>query len=287
VDLLITGSGYNTGGFTKSGAGIVCWAGNGAQTGPVTVSGGTLLVTGSLGTNTVTVQNTATLAGSGIITGAVSLASGATLAPGSNNVGTLTTGSQTWNSGAQYLFQLNDPTNSGGWDSVQISGILNVQSTAAGPFVLKLVSLTPTNAPGPLFGFDKTMSYSWIIASASDGVLNFAPAKLSVNTASFSNDFSGGSFGVALQGNSIVVNYQPPVPPAFTSVSRLGDGNFLLSGTGQPNGTYQIFTTTNVGLPFTLWQHTTSGSFSAAGQFFYTDLLGTNFLQRFYRAVTP
>lgn len=287
VDLLVTSSAYNTGGFTKSGAGVMSWTGNGAQTGPVTVSGGTLLVTGSLGTNTVTVQNTATLAGSGVITGAVSLASGATLAPGSNSVGTLTTGPQTWSSGAQYLFQLNSPTNSAGWDSVQINGTLNVQSSAAGPFSIKLVSLTPSNLPGPLFGFDKTASNSWVIASASGGVLNFAPVKFAVNPAYFSNDFSGGSFSVALQGNSLVVNYQPPVPPAFTSVSQLSDGNFLLSGTGQPNSSYRIFATTNVGLPFAVWQHMASGSFSASGQFFYTDLLGTNFLQRFYRAVTP
>jgi hypothetical protein len=251
------------------------------------VSGGTLLVTGSLGTNTVTVQNTATLAGIGFITGAVSLASGATLAPGSNSVGRLTTGPQTWGSGAQYLFQLNNPTNSAGWDSVQISGTLNVQSTAAGPFVIKLVSLTPTNSPGALLGFDKIISNSWVIASASGGVLNFAAAKFTVNAASFSNDFSGGNFSVVLQGNSLVVNYQPPVPPTFTSVLRLGDGNFLLSGTGQPNSSYRLFATTNVTLPFAVWQQTASGSFSGAGQFFYTDLLATNFLHRFYRAVTP
>jgi autotransporter-associated beta strand protein len=287
VDLLVSAGAYNTGGFTKTGAGVMCWAGNGAQTGPVTVSGGTLLVTGSLGTNTVTVQNTATLAGIGFITGAVSLASGATLAPGSNSVGRLTTGPQTWGSGAQYLFQLNNPTNSAGWDSVQISGTLNVQSTAAGPFVIKLVSLTPTNSPGALLGFDKIISNSWVIASASGGVLNFAAAKFTVNAASFSNDFSGGNFSVVLQGNSLVVNYQPPVPPTFTSVLRLGDGNFLLSGTGQPNSSYRLFATTNVTLPFAVWQQTASGSFSGAGQFFYTDLLATNFLHRFYRAVTP
>jgi autotransporter-associated beta strand protein len=287
VDLLVTSSAYNTGGFTKSGAGVMCWAGNGAQSGPVTVSGGTLLVTGSLGTNTVTVQNAATLAGVGVITGAVSLASGATLAPGSNSVGTLTTGPEAWSSAAQYVFQLNNPTNSTGWDSVQIGGTLNAQSTAAGPFVIKLVSLTPTNSPGPLTGFDKTISNSWAIASAAGGVLNFAPVKFTVNTALFSNDFSGGNFSVALQGNSLVLNYQPPVPPAFTSVARLGDGNFLLSGTGQPNSSYRVFATTNVALPFAVWQQTASGSFSGVGQFFYTDLLATNFLQRFYRAVTP
>jgi hypothetical protein len=93
---------------------------------------------------------------------------------------------------------------------------------------------------------------------------------------------------VAAQGNSPLVNYAPPpVPPAFTLVSRLDDGNVLLGGTGRANDSFRLLATTNLGLPLPQWAQLSSGSFSASGQLPCTDLLGTNFLQRFYRVVTP
>ncbi|HEV2211626.1 MAG TPA: LamG-like jellyroll fold domain-containing protein [Verrucomicrobiae bacterium] len=76
-------------------------------------------------------------------------------------------------------------------------------------------------------------------------------------------------------------------PPMFTTVSQLPGGSFRVAGAGQPNGSYRLLTTTNVVLPLPLWAQLTSGSFSASGQFSYTDLLGTNFVQRFYRLSVP
>jgi len=54
----------------------------------------------------------------------------------------------------------------------------------------------------------------------------------------------------------------------------------------QPNAPYRIFATTNVSLPFTDWEEVGSGTF-ADGVLSFTDLQATNYVQRYYRAVTP
>jgi hypothetical protein len=208
----ISASGANT--LTKSGAGLLQYAGAGAANATV-VSGGTLQLDGTLGTNTVTVQSAATLAGVGVIGGPVTVQSGATVAPGDSGVGTLTTGAETWNGGGTYICEINS-TNAAGCDQVNIAGALNVAATTGSKFVLKLVSLTASNTPGPVANFDKTVPCTWTIASAGGGVLNFDPAKFGINTAFFSNDFSRGSFAVTVQGNALVVNYLPP-PTIFLS----------------------------------------------------------------------
>ncbi len=90
VDLLVSGPASNAGAFTKNGAGIMAVSGTWAGTGPTTISAGTLQLDGSLGTNTVSVANTATLAGVGVVNGATTISSGGALAPGDAGIGTLT-----------------------------------------------------------------------------------------------------------------------------------------------------------------------------------------------------
>ncbi len=81
-----------TGCLSKSGTGTVTITNTQAYTGTTTVNAGTLLVSGSLGTNTVTVSSNATLGGTGTIGGIVSVQNGGTLAPGRNGIGVLTLG---------------------------------------------------------------------------------------------------------------------------------------------------------------------------------------------------
>ena len=107
VDLLLSGYLSNTGGFTKTGVGLLRYTGTQSGTSPVTVTAGTLQVDGVLNSSAVTIMGTTTLAqrefetvvtmsggtlgGTGTINSPVTEQAYATLAPGGlTNLGTLT-----------------------------------------------------------------------------------------------------------------------------------------------------------------------------------------------------
>ena len=156
------------------------------------------------------------------------------IAPGINGVGALSTGSNSWNSGGNYVCEING-TNVTASDEVVINGSLNVQATSGNPFTIKLVSLTGDNMPGPMPTFNKFASYSWTIATSAGGVQNFATNECVLDASSFSNDFSGGIFSLISDGSSLLVHYTPPVlvPPTWDSYrSWSGDSLFRWSSVG-------------------------------------------------------
>jgi autotransporter-associated beta strand protein len=74
----------------KTGPATLTLVGANIYSGTTTVSGGTLLVNGSIGAGTVTVATGGTLGGTGTLGGATTVQSGGTFAPGNNGLGTLT-----------------------------------------------------------------------------------------------------------------------------------------------------------------------------------------------------
>jgi len=82
-----------TGTLTKLGTGTFTLSGVNTYTGGTTISNGTVLVTGSIGTGAVTVFSTAKLGGNGTINGMTTVQAGGVLAPGNGGIGTLTFGS--------------------------------------------------------------------------------------------------------------------------------------------------------------------------------------------------
>jgi autotransporter-associated beta strand protein len=273
---------FGAGTLTQAGIGTVALFGPNSYSGKTAVANGTLQVNGSLGTSTVTMTN-ATLAGVGTINGAVIVQDGGKLAPGTNGVGTLATGPETWNGGGYYLFELNSPTSSAGWDRLNITGTLDVQATPTSLFTIKLVSLTTSNTPGLLAGFDKTKTNTWTIASTSGGVQNFAVAKFALDASGFRNDFSGGTFSIALQGTAIVVVYQPPPSPTFTNPAELGGGTFQFRLANSTVTNYTVLASTNL----INWRTLNAPLRFSNGIYQFTDPSFTNAPWGFYRLRWP
>jgi autotransporter-associated beta strand protein len=116
-------------GLTKAGPGTLVLSASNTYTGLTTVSGGTLLVNGSI-TGSVSVSGGATLGGSGT-TGAVTVASTGVLLPGSSGQpGKLSTGGVTMNGGANFTVALNGPTpGSGGYSQLVVSGAVSLSNS--------------------------------------------------------------------------------------------------------------------------------------------------------------
>ena len=89
-------------------------------------------------------------------------------------------------------------------------------------------SLLATNAAGNATNFDKTNNYTWVLASASNGIVGFNASDFVVNTSAFSNDFAGGSFAVQLNGNDLDLVYTSSVPEPI-SLSAVFVGTLALS----------------------------------------------------------
>ena len=270
------------GALTKTGNGSLTLTGNNLYTGVTTVSNGTLLVQGNL-TGSVTVTG-GTLGGNGTVSGSVTV--NGTITPGTNGVGVLSTGSNSWNSGGNYVCEING-TNATASDEVSITGSLNVQAASGSQFTIKLVSLTGGNAPGPVPNFTKFANYSWTIATSSGGVQNFATNEFVLDASSFSNDFSGGAFSLTSDGRSLLVHYTPPlpVPPTWSSYGPWSGGSFAMAFSGTNGQPYEVLTSTKLSLPMANWTPLTSGTFGA-GPAAYTDTAATNDA-RFYRIVSP
>jgi len=112
-----------TGSFLKSGPAMLTLSGTSTHTGPTTVSGGTLAVTGRIASPT-TVQSGAVLAGTGTV-GSVTLQAGGTISPGAgttpgNGIGTLNVVGQL-SFGADSRFRVNANA-AGQADRINVSG---------------------------------------------------------------------------------------------------------------------------------------------------------------------
>ncbi len=225
-----------TGAFsiTKSGTGTWVLSGNSTYTGPTTVSGGLLKITGSLGNTAVSVEDTATLSGSGSIGGAVTVNAGGTLSPG-NSPGIQNVGGLVLNDGGHYNWQMLDAAGIAGtgYDSYNLTGSLDLAGlTGTTPFNINLWSLASTgpDVNGNAANFDNSAEQSWTLIATPNAITGFSAADFAVNVAAFngtggfSNALAGGTFTVGLSGDGtdLVLNYTPVPEPSAIALIAIG-----------------------------------------------------------------
>jgi autotransporter-associated beta strand protein len=143
--------------LSKTGPGTLTMTAANTYGGSTTVSGGTLLLNGSLATSSVTVGNTATLAGNGTIGGAVTVQFGGTMSPGTS-VGRLTVNNTvTLQAGSTTFMELDQAANTN--DVLRTTGTL----TYGGNLVV--TNLAGTLAAGDSFRLFDAPNYSGAFAN--------------------------------------------------------------------------------------------------------------------------
>ena len=242
----------------KIGAGILVLSAANTYSGPTTVSGGALVVTGSIANSGVTVDNGAVLTGTGTV-GATTVMSGGTFAPGSGTPGSSMTiaGNLAFQSGALYLVQVNPSSASGA--NVTAGGTATLAGTvqaafASGSYVARTYTilsaagglggttfntLTTNNLPA---GFTASLSYT-----ANDVILNL--------TATLGQQQIG-SGGLSINQRNVAnslnnfFNNGGTLPPGFVNVfaqtgANLGNALSQLSGEAATGGQQAAFQMTN------------------------------------------
>ncbi len=245
--------------LVKSGAGIMALSGANTYSGPTTVSAGTLLVNGSIGTNTVTVAAGATLAGTGVINGVTTIQNGGTFAPGAGGIGRLTVSNSltlAGNSTARMEISRNGgvPTN----DVALVSGAL----TQNGALVVTNIG-TNALAAGDSFTLFKAGGYTG--------------AFMNLTLPALTNGLVWNTGSLATNGTISI-----QVLPVITNLSMAANrSSFTLAGTGSANQTYVLLAATN--LPSPTWTPVQTNQADTTGAVGFTDLRTTNYARRFYR----
>ncbi|MBJ7258526.1 MAG: immunoglobulin domain-containing protein [Chthoniobacterales bacterium] len=212
------------GGLTKASAGTLTLSSSNSYTGSTLVSSGRLALAGtnsSIAGSGVTVTNTGVLSGVGT-SGATTLTGGGTIAPGTNGTGLINVaGALALKPSGNFNWQLQNAVGAAGvgYDHIAVAGAINLTAlSAANKFNVNLGTLSGSSGEtaGQASNFNKTQSFTWILATAKGGFTgNFDPSLFNVRTSAsngaegFANDFAGGSFRVAQEGNSLVLIYSP------------------------------------------------------------------------------
>ena len=192
-----------------------------------------------LNTNGLTIGGTtnvpagATVGGNGTV-GILNI-SGGVLAPG-NSPGTTNAGATSWGSGS-YQWEVNQVTLGGGnqsalmgtdpgSDLLQVEGALSI---SAG-FLLDVTSLQADNSAGTPTNWDASRSYSWIIASVSEGITGLGNLGIQLSNFSAPNTPANWFLSTANGGTDLLLNYGGGAVPEPGALGLLALGALGLFG---------------------------------------------------------
>ena len=244
--------------LVKNGNFTEILAGASTYRGTTTVNAGALLVNGSLGATTVMVSG-GKLGGNGVIGGSVNNQAGGTLSPG-NSIGALTINNSLVLGGTNFI-ELNKT-------ALTNDVILGMSSITYGG-ALTVTNLSGTLAAGDSFKIFYATNYN----NSTFAAFNLPPLGV----------------GLAWNTTNLTVNGTLSVIatalPQFSSITQSSDGNFVFSGTGAADATYELDAATNLQSPV-LWFFVTNTVADQSGLFQLFDLSATNFPQRFYRVMS-
>jgi len=223
--LLISGTGAinSTSSVTVNSGSTLSYSSSTGLSSNVTLNtGGTFVHNGSTNYTGVLTWNGGTLAGTNFSGVSLTVGANKTLSPG-NSPGTMNTGSQTWTDGGNYNLQIFDfnLAPGTGFDTIAITGTLNLTGLTAGGFNINLWSLSEVgpDVNGNASSFNNAVSDSWLIVSTTGGISGFDAQNFTINvgafnnTAGFSNPLGGGTFSVSQVGHNLFLNFTAiPIP---------------------------------------------------------------------------
>ena len=214
-----------SGEFQTTGPGTVrLQSHSGDFTGALEVAAGTVVVDGTLNMYSQTeVSSGGVLGGTGKV-GVLQIAEGGTLAPG-NSPGTLEAASTTWESGGRYVWEFSGFLGTAGtdWDLLDITGVLNVNSSASSPFLIDIVSLLPATGQAP----DLSTPLEFVIATASMGITGFSADKFLLQAGALPTYGGGGFWAIQQSSNQLLLTYS-----GATAIPEPSSASLLAAGMG-------------------------------------------------------
>jgi autotransporter-associated beta strand protein len=206
-ELRVSGSITNTSGISVASEARFHYAGATSLNRSVSVEGGSFIYNSAAAFTGNLNLTEGTLGGSGNLTGtSLTIGQGIQISPG-NSSGTLITGSQTWQNGGTYVWEIKDLNGTAGapvgWDLLSLSGTLSL-TELTDHFTIQVVANT-------LAGWNPNLQQDWLILTAS-GISDFDANRFQMDTSSFQETLNG-NFAVDASNNTLLLTYTPVPEP--------------------------------------------------------------------------